>query len=251
VTYRPTVDAAWQDLPRPPALGSDQVDWTVFLTDRDEVVLVDDDGLEYAVYRPSTGAWSPVRRAPLAAAAVEGWSVADDGTVVAWQHDDRVGDRFAVGTLDAGWQEPQPFDGHDPCRDVTLAGDRVVVVEAAGSCAPGDRPTLVARDFTIETRAWTAPTVLGRGPVGFETPRLVANATGTVLLSWRHDGPDGDLRPDSIWHRAADAPTWSAPEYLPGGYDLDPLILADGTLALVADHRTDAAGVWLALRRTD
>lgn len=247
VVYRPTVGDPWERLPRPPAFGAGRVDWTVFLTDENEIVLLDGDGLEYAVYRPSTGAWSPVERAPLPATKVEAWSVSDDGIVLAWQPGGPSRDRFAVGDLGGGWRAMQLFDDRDPCRDVALAGHRVTVVESAGGCEIGDRPTLVARDFDLETDGWSAPTELGRGPRGTETPVLVANATGAAAVVWRHDGPDGFLRPDSLWHRASDASTWSAQSYVPGGYALDPVILADGTLAAVADLNTDAAGVWLAL----
>jgi hypothetical protein len=248
VFHRPTPDATWEELPIPPAFDASHIEWTAFVTNDNEIVLVDGDGREYVTYRPSTGAWSSVGRAPVATSeGVDSWAVSDNGAMLAWQPSRRIRDRFAVGDVDEGWSEPYRFDRSDPCRDVALAGRQVTVVEAVATCAVGERATLRARDFDIEDQVWSAPVLLGRGRKGVEEPQLIAGRTGAAMITWAHDGSVGFVRPDTIWRRPAGS-TWSVPEYVPDGYDIDATILSDGTTATTSDLNLDAPGVWLTLR---
>lgn len=239
VLYRPTVDADWQELPRPPAFGDLRVDWAVTLTDDGVVVLVDGDGSEYATWEPATGIWSPVLEAPIAATE---WRIADDGTLLAWQKPDA----FAVGHTDGRpWGDPQFLDYTDS-RQLELVPDQVVVVDVEDV---SDEP--VTRDFYIPTQTWSEPTVLGIAGSPSHEPKLAVNAAGDAVVTWAQTDRFGFAAPDLVWRREAGSSIWSAPELVPDGYDIAMTVLPDGTLAATTDNRVDAAGVWLSLRDAD
>ncbi len=233
--YRPAVDDKWQTLPDPPAFADSLVQWTVALSDDGNVVLVDGDGSEYAIYEPATNTWSPVQRAPVAATT---WRIADDGTLLAWQKPDL----FAVGNTEGQWTDPQSFDATGR-YDVALAPDQVVLVDVDKTT--GD---LLTRDFDIASQAWSEPEVLYADGTGPYEPKLTVNTAGDAVVTWAQADRFGLTEPDLVWHRSAGSSTWHGPDQVPDGYHIDAAALPDGTLFATTDDQVDVPGVWLSLR---
>lgn len=245
VVYRESLDAGWTRLPRPPRFGSEYATWGIHVTDAGHVLLHDVYGRQYVVFRPSTGAWSRVHKAPITSWNGElwGWTVTDTGFMMAtgtgWQNV-----RVAVGEIGSGWRTAAPLPGPSRCRSFHLADDGVVtVLETAAAC--GKRNSLQSRDLAPAATSWSRPEVLGRG-IGFQRVYLLGNGNGDLLVALTHRNQFGFDRPDTLWRRSSGS-AWSRAEYVPGGYGLRAKVFGDGTSAVTTRRRGLDPGIWLSL----